>query len=37
MERLFNQMVQLLARRGMFTGKLAGGPGWQQIAHPKEL
>ena len=22
MERLFNQMVQLLAQRGMFTGKL---------------
>jgi len=29
MERLFNRMVQLLARRGMFHRQAAGRPGWQ--------
>src|SRR5258708_490983 len=34
MERLFNQMVQVLARRGMFTGKLVVGRGGSKRPNP---
>jgi len=35
MERLFNQMVQLLARRGMFTGKLLVALDGSKLPTPK--
>jgi hypothetical protein len=35
MERLFNQMVQLLARRGMFTGKLVVALDGSKLPTPK--
>src|SRR5712692_10601422 len=37
LERLFNQLVQLLVRWGLLSGERIAAPLWQQIAHPAEL